>query len=187
MGNLSGKNILMVIPKNQFAEDELFETCKFLEAEGARVVVLSPKGQEAVGMNKTRFQPQGMLIDWNKQAGIHSKYDAVLLVGGKGAPKSLWSDPILPQILTDHYRAGRVVGALGLSVAVLARASFLNEKPASGPEDAVFLQELGAGGGYHSEDPVTCHERIVTARGGEAAREFAEAVTRVLLEDVDKS
>ena len=187
MGNLSGKNILMVIPKNQFAEDELFETRKFFEAEGARVVVLSPKGQEAVGMNKTRFQPQGMLIDWNKQAGIHSKYDAVLLVGGKGAPKSLWSDTILPQILTDHYRAGRVVGALGLSVAVLARASFLNEKPASGPEDAVFLQELEAGGGYHSEDPVTCHERIVTARGGEAAREFAEAVTRVLLEDVDKS
>jgi deglycase len=184
-GNLSGRNILLVIPKNQFAEDELFATRDYLEAEGARVVALSPKGQEAVGMNKTRFQPQGMLIDWNKQAGIHSKYDAVLLVGGKGAAKSLWPDPILPQILTDHYRAGRVVGALGFSVAVLARASFLNEKPASGPEDAVFLQELEDGGGYHSEDPVTCHDRIITASGGEAAQEFASTVTRVLMEDVD--
>ncbi len=177
----------MVIPKNQFAEDELFTTRDYLEAEGARVVVLSPKGQEAVGVNKTRFQPQGMLIDWNKQTGIHQKYDAVLLVGGKGAPKSLWNDTILPQILTDHYRAGRVVGALGLSVAVLARASFLNEKPVSGPEDAVFLQELEAGGGYHSEDPVTCHDRIITAKGGKAVREFVETMTSILIEEVDKA
>ena len=183
MCNLSEKNILMVIPKNQFAEDELFETRKLLEAKGARVVVLSPKGQDAVGMNKTRFQPQGMLIDWNKQEGIRSKYDAVLLVGGKGAPKSLWNDTILPQILTDHYRAGKVVGALGLSVAVLARASFLNEKAASGPEDEVFLHELEAGGSHHSKEYVTCHERIITGRGGEAAQEFATTVTRVLMED----
>jgi deglycase len=185
MGNLTGKNILMVIPKNQFAEDELFETRNCLEAKGARVVVLSPKGQEAVGMNKTRFKPQGMLVDWNKQEGIHNKYDAVLLVGGKGALKSLWNDTILPQILTDHYRAGKVVGALGLSVAVLARASFLNEKPASGPEDEGLLQELEAGGGYHSEDPVTCHDRIITARNGEAAHEFAETVTKLLMGDAN--
>lgn len=185
MGNLSGRNILIVIPKNQYAEDELFETRNYLEKEGARVVVLSPKGQEAVGMNKTRFQPQGMLIDWNKQAGIHNKYDAVLLVGGKGAKKSLWSDTILPQILTDHYRAGRVVGALGLSVAVLTRASFLNEKPVSGPEDEVCLHEIEAGGGYLSEDSVTCHERIITAKGGQAAEEFAATVMKIIMDDVD--
>jgi deglycase len=187
MGNLSGKNILMVIPKNQFAEDELFETRNYLESQDARVVVLSPKGQEAMGMNKTRFQPQGMLVDWNKQAGIRNKYDAVLLVGGRGAPKSLWGDTILPQILTDHYRAGRLVGALGLSVAVLARASFLNEKPASGPEDESLLREIEAGGGYFSENPVTCHDRIITARGGLAAREFAETVARVLMEAIDEA
>lgn len=176
----------MVIPKNQFAEEELFETRNHLESEGARVIILSSKGQEAVGMNKNRFQPHGMIIDWNKQEGIQNKYDAVLLVGGKGAAKSLWPDPILPQILTDHYRAGRVVGAIGLSVAVLARASFLSEKPASGPDDEVFLQELDAGGGYHSNDPVTCHERIITAKGGEAAREFAKTVTKVLMEDAEQ-
>lgn len=176
----------MVIPKNQFDEEELFETRKHLESEGARVVVLSPKGQEAVGMNKNRFQPHGMIIDWDKQEGIQNKYDAVLLVGGRGAKKSLWSDPILPQMLTDHYRAGRVVAAIGLSVAVLAKASFLNEKPASGPDDEAFLQELNAGGGYLSKDPVTCHERIITARGGETAKLFAETVTKVLMEDANQ-
>ena len=183
MGSLSEKNILMVIPRNQFDEDELFVTQKFLESAGARVLVLSQTGQEAVGTNRTRFQPHGMIIDWNKQEGVLGKYDAVLLVGGKGAPKSLWDDPILPQILTDHYRAGKVIGAMGLSVAVLARADFLMQLAASGPVEERFLKELSAGSGYHSEEAVTCCDRIITASGGDAAKEFAEAVSAVVRDD----
>jgi len=183
MGSLSGKNVLTVIPRNQFDEDELFITRDILESAGARVIVLSQSGQEAVGTNRTRFQPHGTIIDWNRQEGVLGKYDAVLLVGGKGAPKSLWNDPILPQILTDHYRDQKVVGAIGLSVVVLARASFLRQKAASGPDDERFLNELEVNSSYYSEEPVTCSERIITASGGEAAKEFAEAVSAVLMEE----
>lgn len=182
MGPLAGKNILIVIPRNQFDEKELFVTRDHLKSEGARVVVLSKSGQEATGMNKTRFQPDGTIIDWNKQEGIRKKYDAILLTGGKGAPKSLWDDPILPQILTDHYRAGKVIGSIGLSVIVLARASFLNAKAASGPDNEVFLHELEACGVDHSEESLTCHEKILTAKDGEAAQKFAEAVATLLME-----
>jgi putative intracellular protease/amidase len=183
MGSLSGKNILLVIPRNQFDEDELFKTRDFIESAGARVIVLSQNGKEATGMKKTRFQPHGMIIDWNKQEGVFGKYHAALLIGGKGAPKSLWDDTILPQILTDLYRAGKVVGAMGLSVVVLARASFLMQKEASGPNDERFLKELEAGSGYYSTEPVTCCESIITARGGEAAKEFVEAVTSALKDE----
>lgn len=136
-------------------------------------------------MNKTRFQPHGTIIDWNKQHGFLGKYDAVLLVGGKGAPKSLWDDPILPQILTDHFRAGKVVGAIGLSVVVLARASFLRDRAVSGPNEERFKKELEAGSGYHTEEPVNASDRIITASGGEAANEFAEAVRAVLMEETE--
>lgn len=180
MRSLSGKIILMVMPRNQFDEDELFVTRKFMESAGARVIVLSQTGQEAVGTNRTRFQPHGMIIDWNKQEGIFRKYDAVVLVGGKGASKSLWDDPVLPQILTDHYRAGKVIGAMGLSVVVLARAGFLIQLAASGPDEEKFLKELSAGSSFHSEEPVTCCDRIITANGGEAAKEFAQAVSAVV-------
>ncbi len=185
MGSMLGKNILMVIPRNQFDEHELFATRELLESAGARVIVLSKTGQEAVGTNKTRFQPHGTIIDWNKQEGIFGKYDAVVLVGGKGAPKSLWDDPILPQILTDHYRAGKVIGAMGLSVAVLARASFLIQMAASGPDEERFLTELTAGSSYYSEEPVTCSDRIITACGGDAAKEFSEAVSAAVLDGTE--
>ena len=113
MSDLSRTNILIIIPKSQFCEQELNGVRTVLQQCGANVVVLSKSGQEARGMNKEKFQPDGMIVDWNKQIGVESKYHAVILVGGKGAKKSLWDDPIVPQILTDHYRFGSIIGAIG--------------------------------------------------------------------------
>ncbi|MBI5427811.1 MAG: DJ-1/PfpI family protein [Nitrospinae bacterium] len=179
---ISGKIIMLAIPKNQFDEEELFETRAVLESAGARTIVLSKTGQEAGGMKKTRFKPDGMIVDWNKQAGVAAKYDAVLVIGGKGSEKFLWDDPILPQILTDHYRAGKIVGASGLSVAVLARAALLGGE-ASGPDYAPFLKELAGSGTVRTDRAVTCCGKVVSASGGEASREFAETIVDLLAAD----
>ena len=177
--NLQSKNILIVIPKSQFQEQELFDTLEVLKASGARILVLSKSGQEAVGMSKTRFTPDGMLVDWDKQEGYTGKYHAVLVMGGKGAPKSLWGDPILPQILTDHFRAERVIGAIGLGVAVLARASLLSYE-AAGPEDEVFLSELEQAGLTRAHSVVVQDGKVITASGLEAAAEFAKTIISAL-------
>ena len=123
MNDLSRTNILIIIPKSQFCERELNGVRTVLQQRGANVVVLSKSGQEARGMNKEKFRPDGMIVDWNKQIGIEGKYHSVILVGGKGAKKSLWDDPIVHQILIDHYRFGRSSGALGSAIVVLVRAS----------------------------------------------------------------
>lgn len=176
---IKSKNILIVIPKSQFQEQELFDTLEVLKATGPRIIVLSKSGQEAVGMNKTRFTPDGVLVDWDKQEGYAGKYDAILVMGGKGAPKSLWDDPILPQILTDHFRAERVIGAIGLGVAVLARASLLSYE-AAGPEDDKFLPELREAGLTRASSPVVQDGKIITASGPEAATEFARTIISAL-------
>lgn len=177
--NLQSKNILIVIPKSQFQEQELFDTLEVLKTAGPRIFVLSKSGQEAVGMNKTRFTPDGVLVDWDKQQGVSGKYDAVLVMGGKGAPKSLWDDNILPQILTDHFRAERVIGAIGLGVVVLARTSLLSYE-AAGPEDEKFLSELEEAGLTRSHSPVVHDGKVITASGPEAAMEFARTIVSML-------
>ncbi len=177
--DLASKNILIVIPKNQFQEQELFDTLQALKASGLQIFVLSKSGQEAVGMNKTRYTPDGMLVDWDKQPGVSKKYDAVLVLGGKGAAKSLWDDAILPQILTDHFRAGRAIGAIGSGVTVLARASLLSGEVA-GPDDEKFLAELETAGLIRSSSKVVQDGKIVTASGPEAATEFAQTVVNIL-------
>lgn len=158
----------------------MFDTLEVLKASGARILVLSKSGQEAVGMSKTRFTPDGMLVDWDKQEGFAGKYHAVLVMGGKGAPKSLWDDTILPQILTDHFRAERVIGAIGLGVAVLARASLLSYEATGPDDDEKFLSELEDAGLTRAHSPVVQDGKIITAAGPEAATEFAHTIASAL-------
>ncbi len=180
MSVLSGKNILIVIPKSQFDEEELFPVRDYFKTAGARVLILSKSGQECRGMQKTTFQPDGMIVDWDKQAGIFGKYDSVLVMGGRGASKSLWDDPILPQILTDHLRAEKVIGAVGTAIVVLARGSLLNGEFAASADDKVQA-ELQACGLVAEDDEVIKSGNIVTATGAQSIGEFVDSVKQLLL------
>jgi len=175
MNVFMGKNVLIIIPKSQFCEEELYGLKSVLKQRGVHVVVLSKSGQEARGMKRDKFQPDGMIIDWDKQPGIQKKYHAVILVGGKGARKSLWDDPIVPQILTDHYRAGSVIGAMGSALVVLMRASLvIIEIPLPRDDDA--RQELESLGAICVDVPVTSLEKIVFGQGADSVDEFSQII-----------
>lgn len=174
-------NILIVIPNNRFAETELFDVKEILEKGYNKVIVLSPNGQETVGENKTGFKPDGYLIDWNHQPDFSGKYKAIVVIGGKGSPKSLWDDKILPQILTDHNRAGSIIGAIGQSVVVLAKTGLIRGSSAA-PEDEKTRAALEQADVGIVEKPVYRLENIVTAKDGAAAKEFAEMILTILNE-----
>ena len=61
MGLLRGRNVLIIIPKCQFSEDELFGLRSALKENGANVVVLSKSGQEAFGEKKEKFKILSLL------------------------------------------------------------------------------------------------------------------------------
>jgi putative intracellular protease/amidase len=177
----TAKNILIIIPNNQFNDDELFGVTKVFSDEGIRYVVLSKSGNEAPGISRNRFQPDGPIIDWNKQDGIYGKYSAIILIGGKGARKSMWDDPIIPQILVDHHRSGCIVGALGSASVVLARASLLTDDCAT-PDDDFALKKLEKLEIYCTENMIEESDRIITGRGADIAKDFACRVVELLKE-----
>ncbi len=168
-------NILLVIPRNQFDEDELFPLMEGFKEAGCRVLVLSRTGKEATGINKARFQPDGMLADWNKQEGVDAKYNAVVVTGGKGAPKTLWTDDILPQLLTDHFRAGKIVAAIGLGVGSLAQAALLVGE-ASVPDHPELLEKLSEIAIAPADEPVTKTDNVITAAGAESAKTLVKTI-----------
>ena len=177
----TAKNILIIIPNNQFNDDELFGVTKVFSDEGIRYVVLSRSGNEAPGVSRNRFQPDGPIIDWNKQDGIYGKYSAIILIGGKGARKSMWDDPIIPQILVDHHRSGSIIGALGSASVVLARASLLTDDCAT-PDDELALNELKKLEIYCTENMIEESDRIITGRGADIAKDFARRVVELMKE-----
>ncbi len=179
--NHSRKNILVIIPNRQFSEEELFGVLEVFSAAGARRVVLSKSGREVAGEGKRLFKPDGPVIDWDKQAGFAGKYPAVVVVGGKGARKSLWDDTIIPKILVDHYRAESVIAALGSASVVLARAGLLVDGCAA-PDDGTAQAELDSLGVYCSDQLIEESGRIITGSGSQAARSLAQRVVE-LMED----
>ena len=175
MSNLLGKHVLIIIPKSQFCEEELDGVKTALQQSGAKVVVLSKSGQEARGISKKKIQPDGMIIDWDKQIAVKNKYHAVVLLGGKGAKKSLWDDPIIPQILTDHYRSGSVIGAVGEALVVLVRASLVTgEIPL--PQDEDTCQELKSLNAVCIDTPVISYENMVYGQSRDSIEKFSQTI-----------
>ena len=175
MSSLLRKHILIIIPKSQFCEQELDGVKTALQQSGAKVIVLSKSGQEARGINKNKFQPDGMIVDWNKKILVNTKYDAVILLGGKGAKKSLWDDPIIPQILTDHYRSGSVIGAVGEALVVLVRASLVTgEIPL--PQDEYTCQELKSLNAVCINTSVISYENMVYGQSRDSIKEFSQTI-----------
>tara|TARA_B100000686_G_C16389167_1_gene761542 strand:- start:166 stop:735 length:570 start_codon:yes stop_codon:yes gene_type:complete len=180
---LRGKIILLVLPKSQFREEELESLRPSLVKEGVRVIVLTKTGRELRGMKNTRLQPDGILVDWDKQPGIRGKYAAVLVLGGKGSAKSLWDDPILPQILTDHHRAGKLVGAISESVVVIAKSGLV-QGSCPAPNDLKtrrMLEELGV---KPLDRPFSISDRVLIAKNAASelvVQKVLEEIGRVLL------
>ena len=170
--------ILLVIPQNRFCDQQLLELKSVFAEIPLKTIILSKSGNEAVGEKKTKVLPDGILVDWDKKLLPNKKYDAVVVVGGKGAKNSIWNDPILPQILTDHFRAGKVVGALGLSVFSLARAGLLTRQEVSAPNDEKCIRELEDA--FIVEEPLTSSNRVVTAGADTGGRVFAEKILELL-------
>ena len=172
--------ILIVIPQNRFCEQQLFDIKSVFDEVSLKSVVLSKTGKEAVGEGKTKLTPDGILVDWDKKFVQNKYYDAVLVVGGKGSRNSIWNDPVLPQILTDHFRAGKVVGAMGLSVIALLRAGLLSRQEVSVSAGEKYVEELEEAEVYISEEPLTFNEQIVTAAGWAHGKPFGEKVLELL-------
>ena len=172
--------ILLVIPQNRFCDQQLFDLKKILENRKVECRILSKSGKEAKGEDKLSIQPDGMLVDWNRYLQGRQKYDAVIVIGGKGSKNSIWEDPILPQILTDHFRSGKILGAFGLSVVALARAGLISQCEISAIDDQACLQELEDAGAFPDAKNMITAERIITSKDPEGGKKFGEVLLRML-------
>ena len=171
---------LLVIPQNRFCGRELSDLKEILDRGPGKCVVLSRSGKEGKGEDKTILQPDGMLVDWNRHLLGKQKYDAVIVIGGKGSRNYIWEDPILPQILTDHFRANKILGAFDLSVVALARAGLISSCEVSAPKDEKCLKELEEVGAFPEDKALVVVDRIITSNDAGSGKAFGEIILKLL-------
>lgn len=192
MGRLSGKNILMIIPKDYYNEDELEIPYEIFKSEGANIIVASGKMKEAVGMKTGRRMPDRLIVDSMEgitgdsyvtggtgTRQIKAIFQGTVVVGGSGARKYLWKDKITRLLLVDRYRSEFVVAAIGQGIGCFAEAGLVenievpvDESKAKKP----FLEILDQGKALLSDEDMIIHERLVMGKDSSVTEAFAQAV-----------
>ena len=198
MGRLSGKNILIIIPKDYYDEEELEIPYERFKSEDANIIVASSKMKEAVGMKTGRRMPDRPIVDSMEgitgdsyvtggtgTRQIKAVFQGVVVVGGSGARNYLWEDKIVRLLITDRYKSEFVVAAIGQGIGCLAEANLVeslevpvNENIAKKP----FLKILEKGKALLSDEDLIIHERLVMGKDSSIAEAFAQAV----IDEVEK-
>ena len=192
MGRLSGKNILMIMPKDYYDEEELEIPYEIFKSEDANIIVASGKMKEAVGMKTGRRTPDRLIVDSMEgitgdsyvtggtgTRQIKAVFQGVVVVGGSGARNYLWKDKITRLLLVDRYKSEFVVAAIGQGIGCLAEASLVENMEVPVEESKAkkpFLKILEEGKALLSNKEVIVHERLVMGKDASVADAFAEAV-----------
>lgn len=168
------KKAVLVIPHENFRDEELFDTKAALEKSGIQVKVASTALSEARGKLGAAIKPDLLFKDISMR-----EFDALVFVGGPGSVV-YWDDPLAHSLLKESAGSGKVSAGICAAGATLAHAGILKGKRATVfPGDA---QELINNGANYTAKPVEVDGLIITADGPASAKSFGEEIARALKE-----
>ncbi len=173
------KRVLIVIAPRDFRDEELADPIKYLEKYEIGFDIISTTRGLAVGMLGGKVLVERTINDLLSD-GI-DPYEALFIVGGNGTPEHLWPDTNLQELVRIFGKKGKIISAICLAPAVLARAGILNGKTATIWNDDTAIAELRNGGAVYKPDPIVLDGRIITANGPSAAAGFGEKLAKAVI------
>jgi len=194
MARLEGKNILIIIPKDYYNEQELEYPLKKFKEEGADVRIASSKLKEAVGMKTGRVMPNLLIVDAIEgitgdsyvtgakgTRQIIGVFHGVVMIGGSGARKYVWTDKLVRLLLLDRFKSNMVVAGIGYGVPALGEAGLIENIEVAALQDKHTLPELDKAAAILSEEKLEVQDRVITAVGAEVVEEFTEAIIEAVM------
>ena len=170
---LGKKKIALVIAFRDFRDEEYFIPKQTLESAGAIITTASTSLGKAIGKLGGEAEINVLLEDIKVE-----DYDAVLFIGGPGAANYI-EDETCHRIARETVGANKVLGAICIAPAILAKAGVLEGKKAtvwSSAMDKSAVKILKESGAECLVDSVVVDGNIITASGPQAAKEFAQKI-----------
>jgi len=167
------KKVAIIIAFKDFRDEEYFIPRHALEGAGAEIKVVSDELGMASGVDGGEIEVEIKLSDLNV-----SDFDAVVFVGGPGALEHLDNEDSY-RIVKDVIAQDKVLAAICISSTILAKAGVLQDKKATvwtSPLDKNPKKVLERGGAEYQDKDVVVDDKIITANGPRAAKEFGEAI-----------
>lgn len=174
---LENKKIALIIAFRDFRDEEYFIPRNILKKAGAEVLTLSSQKGTAIGAEGGEAK-----VDLEVSEFRAESFDAIVFIGGPGMAKKL-DDGDFQRIAQEAQEAGKLVGAICIAPALLAKAGLLSDKKAtvwSSPLDKSPIKILEEGGAEYLEEKVVIDNKVITANGPAAAEEFGQAIIEAL-------
>jgi protease I len=166
--------ILMIVAQSGFRDEELFVPREVLERAGHNVRVASITRAKATGVKGATIQPDMAAYEANPEF-----FDAIVVVGGPGAPALAESEDVL-KLLREAAGKGHVIGAICLGPMVAAKAGVLANKKVTVFPDRKAINVLRENGAVYKAEPVVVDGKIVTADGPASAGQFGTEIAKLL-------
>jgi protease I len=167
--------IAMIVAPRDFTDAEFFEPMTVFVNAGAKVTVASTSRQAAESHAGRKIAVNQAIAEIKLD-----QFDALVLSGGMGAVKYLLDDEALRSLLRASVKAGKVIAAICIAPAVLARAGVLRNVEATCYSDKAVIDILKINGALYTNRKVVMSGQVVTGNGPEASKEFALAVLDTL-------
>ena len=162
----------MVVSPIDFQDKEYNDSREILEGAGALIKVASIQGEVAKGASGTEVS-----LDLTVSEVNIDDFDAVVFIGGGGMVEII-DDESLQVLAKKFYNADKLITAICVAPAILAKAGILEGKQATSWDGA--KEDLRIGGAIYTGDVVTQDKKIITGNGPMAAKEFGEKIVEVL-------
>ena len=157
---LQGKKVAILLTDG-FEQVEMTEPRKALQEAGATTHLISPKGGDVKGWDKTDWG-DSFSTDLPLNGADPAQYDALMLPGGVMNPDKLRLDPKAIQFVRHFFEAHKPVAAICHAPTLLAEAGVLKgRKVTSYPSIKTDL--INAGANWVDEEVVT-DQGLVTSR-----------------------
>jgi protease I len=166
------KKAVLIISREIFRDEELFETRRVLTEAGVKTVVASTKIGAIRGMLGRLAEATILVKDI-----VVNDYDAVIFIGGSGATE-YFNSRLAQNIARETVQKKKILGAISIAPTVLANAGLLK-----GVRSTSFLSErdrLQRTGALYTGVPVERDGLIITGSGPMASVQFGRAIADAL-------
>ena len=168
--------IALIIGFKNFRDEEYFIPKSIFQENGFKVKTVSTEIGIAVGGDGGEVNVDLCLMDLNI-----NEFDALVFVGGPGAYDFIENESIW-QIIRQARDKGKLLAAICIAPAILARAGVLQGKKAtiwSSPMDKKPIKILQENGAEYLNKAVVQDGKIITGNGPSAAQDFAEKIIQM--------
>jgi putative intracellular protease/amidase len=165
--------VLVVVPNSDFAEETLrYARSSLYNVHVGTWSVAQQTDQMLKGRLQDEFLPDGALAGTSL-----APYSGVLYVGGAGA-RSLTNDPDALRLAREAAAAGKLIGAWGEAVEILAAAGVLRGRKVTGAPGS--KAKVQAAGGKYTGVQVERDGVLVTALDDAAGMRFGKALAQIV-------